>query len=124
MLASGLYGVLVTCLAFVDVSRKFRQIFMDFKVELPVSTKVVLWISQFIWDDHAWVILLPLSILWPLLAARVVPVPQRRETRRTIVLVLSCIVPIVYLVTAVVMLVALLAPMLALTQAVNAPRKN
>ncbi len=97
---------------------------MDFKVELPVSTKVVLWISQFIWEDYAWVILLPLSILWPLLAARVVPVPQRRETRRTIVLALSCIVPIVYLVTAVVMLVALLAPMLALTQAVNAPQKN
>jgi hypothetical protein len=119
MIASGFYCVLLIAACYK--AAKLKQVFSDFKVEIPTITRVVLSLSGVIWGDYVWIILLPLSILWPLILVQFLPVPEKPETRRKIVLRTRTIVVVIYLITIATVAYALFAPMIVLIQSVSGP---
>ena len=122
MISSGLYGVMVTILC-QSTSVKFRQMFADFKVEIPDVTQALLRVSDWVWTDHLWMVLLPLSIVWPLLVM-VVPAPQTLESRRVIVRLTRYLVVLIFGATVAITFLGLFMPMIALIQSVSGPQKN
>ncbi|HVT81381.1 MAG TPA: type II secretion system F family protein, partial [Phycisphaerae bacterium] len=53
----------------IFVIPKFREIFKDFRTELPYSTELLMSISTWLAEDYGWLLVLPLFALMPLLAS-------------------------------------------------------
>jgi hypothetical protein len=122
MISSGCYGVLLIIASWKTTA--FEQIFSDFKVDVPLISRIVLAVSHVIWADYLWLLLLPLSILWPLAFAAFVPVPESAETRRNIKSAAIIVVILVYLTTVVTLIYALFGPMILMVQSVSGPQKH
>jgi hypothetical protein len=121
MFVSTVYGVAVTGAAYV-CDLNFRQIFSDFKVDLPMPSIAVLSLCHLIWSDHAWMVLIPACALWPLLIP-LVPAPQLPESRRVIIRTLRLLVFFIFLFTGIMIAVAIFAPMIALMHSASGPQK-
>jgi len=114
MMGSGCCGLLLIILS--DAECKFRLIFLDFGVKLPLVTRLTMRMCELVWHHGGWAILLPLMIVWPLALRRIVHAqPTMKRRRQKIRAIWSALIAVCIFSVATV-LIEIAPPMLLLVR--------
>jgi type II secretory pathway component PulF len=117
------WSVLISLFCLL-VAPKFKQIFADFKVDLPAMTQWALGLGDLMARSYLWVVLVLASILVPALVVPSIDPPNDPEVRAAIVRRTRWCVLLIFLFTIILIVVAYFAPMITLMRSVSGPQKN
>jgi hypothetical protein len=121
LIAAELLTVLITLISAL-ICLHFEPVFRQYRVEIPAITKAAIFVSEVIWFAFAWVPLLLVSTLVPLLVIPRLRTPTDKTDRRRIVRRTRTIFTVAYLLVAAFAAFSLLVPMIALINSTAGPK--